>query len=298
MSYRKTNIMDTFYERLPKEAEFCINCLDILCPSLSVPWHIHPETEIIYVEKGSGNRWVGDHSEAFSEGDVGLVGPNLPHVWKNAPIYSENIPGFQAHVLVVHFHEDIFKGSLAILPQMHGINQLLFESLYGIKFFGSAREQIQIQMRKMIKTTGIEKLIGLIKLLDFMSKTEEKQLLASEGYSKIRKSAHYDHFEKTRRFIIENFQQNITLETVSAFIGMTPTSFCRYFKKHTNKSFHTFLNEIRIGHACKLLIENKMKISGVCYESGFSNLSNFNEQFKKIKGFTPSQFLKIRQEYS
>jgi AraC-like DNA-binding protein len=96
--------------------------------------------------------------------------------------------------------------------------------------------------------------------------------------------------------MIDHFQENIKLENVSSLIGMTPTSFCRYFKKHTSKSFHTVLNEIRIGHACKLLIENKMNISGIAYESGFSNISNFNEQFKKIKGTAPSLFLKTRQK--
>ena len=129
-----------------------------------------------------------------------------------------------------------------------------------------------------------------------MANTEEKQLLASTGYSKIRKSVDFDRFDKAHRFMIENFHQNISLEEVSDIVGMTPTSFCRYFKKHTSRSFHTVLNEIRIGHACKLLIENRMNISGICYESGFNNISNFNEQFKKIKGISPSQYLKNRHK--
>ena len=288
--------MDEFYEKLSKEAECCINFLDVECPRLLVPWHFHPETELMYVAKACGTRFVGDHSESFGDGEICLIGPNLPHVWRSDPIYMENIPGLTAHVQVVHFNDAIFKGPLAILPEMQGINKLLFESQFGIKFFGSARESIEIMMKEFIKTTGIEKLLRLIKILDFMSKTDEKQLLASTGYSKIRKSADFDRFDKAHRFMIDNFQENIKLETVSALIGMTPTSFCRYFKKHTSKSFHTVLNEIRIGHACKLLIENKVNISGVCYDSGFSNVSNFNEQFKKIKGIPPSQYVKIRQK--
>jgi len=131
-------------------------------------------------------------------------------------------------------------------------------------------------------------------MLDYMAKTEEKQLLASIGYSKIRKSVDFDRFDKAYRYMIDNFQQNISLDDVSGIVGMTETSFCRYFKKHTKKSFHSVLNEIRVGHACKLLLEDRMNISGICYESGFNNLSNFNEQFKKIKGVSPSQYLKMR----
>jgi AraC-like DNA-binding protein len=290
--------MEEFYEKLSKEAEYCINYLEADCPYLEVPWHFHPEAEIIYIEKGSGTRFVGDHSESFTEGDIGLVGPNLPHVWRSDPIYRENIPGLAAHVQVVHFNEEIFKGPLSVLPEMQGINQLLFEAQYGIKFFGSARAKIEIQMKELIRTSGIEKLLKLIMILDFMSKTDEKQMLASTGYSKIRKSTDFDRFDKAHRYMIDNFQKNINLESVSDLIGMTPTSFCRYFKKHTSKSFHTVLNEIRIGHACKLLIENKINISEICYESGFSNISNFNEQFKKIKGTSPSLYQKTRQKLS
>jgi AraC-like DNA-binding protein len=286
--------MGELYEKLSKDAEYCINTLDVDVPCLLVPWHFHPETEIMFVEKGTGSRFVGDHSEAFGPGDIGIIGPNLPHVWKSDPIYKENVPGLTTHVLVVHFHDLIFKGHLAVLPEMRGISQLLYDSQFGIKFSGTARNVLEVQMREMVGATGMDKLLRLIRMLDFMAKTEEKQLLASNGYSTIRKSADFNRFDKAHRYMIENFQQNIRLEVVAGVIGMTPTSFCRYFKKHTGKSFHTVLNEIRVGHACKLLIENKMNISGICFESGFRNLSNFNEQFRKIKGISPSQYLRIR----
>jgi AraC-like DNA-binding protein len=286
--------MDVLYEKLTKESEYSINFLEVEVPCLDVPWHYHPETEIIYIEKSTGSRFVGDHSEPFKDGDIGLIGANLPHVWKSDPIYQKNLPGLVARVLVVHFNHEIFKSKLAVLPEMQGINQLLYDSQFGIKFTGTARTHIELLMKGIIRTKGIEKLVKLIELLDVMSKTKEKQLMASPGYSKIRKSADFDRFDKAHRYMIENFHQNISLNTVSDIIGMTPTSFCRYFKKHTKKSFHTVLNEIRVGHACKLLIENKMNISGICFESGFNNVSNFNEQFKKIKGITPSQYIRNR----
>jgi AraC-like DNA-binding protein len=288
--------MDVFYEKLPKESEYCINCFETEVPCFDVPWHFHPETEILYIEKSTGLRFVGDHSEPFEPGDIGMIGSNLPHVWKNDSIYRKNIPGLTAHAFVVHFHENIFQGPLSVLPEIQGINQLLFDSQSGIKFTGAAKASIAAQMREIVHATGVDKLLKLIKILDVMSRTSEKQLLASSGYSKIRKSYDFDRFDKAHRYMIDNFQKNISLNVVSEVVGMTPTSFCRYFKKHTNKSFHTVLNEIRIGHACKLLLENKMNISGICYESGFNNLSNFNEQFKKIKGISPSSYLRNRNK--
>jgi AraC-like DNA-binding protein len=288
-------IKEEFYEKLSTESDFSISILDTDCPYLEVPWHFHPETEIIYIEKGRGTRFVGDHSEAFEEGDIGLVGPDLPHVWKSDPIYREKIPGLTAHVKVVHFQESLLTGPLAELKEMKGINQLLHESQFGIKFFGSARDRIEVEIKELVKTSGIDKLLCLFKILDFMSKTEEKRLLASTGYSRIRNSSDFGRFDKAYQYMIDNFQTNVSLKAVSDMIGMTSTSFCRYFKKRTKKTFQTVLNEIRIGHACKLLIEGKMSISGVAFESGFNNISNFNEQFKKVKGIPPSQYIKDRK---
>lgn len=291
-------IMDILYEQLPKDSEYGINIIEVEVPYLDVPWHFHPETEIIYIEKSTGSRFVGDHSESFREGDIGLIGSNLPHVWRSDPIYHKHIPGLLARVLVVHFNEQIFKGPIASLPEMQGVNQLLYESQFGLKFFGAAQSHIEIQMKAIIRAKGIDRLLRLIDMLDFMSKTGDKKLLASAGYSKIRKSVDFDRFDKAHRYMIENFHKNITLEEVSGIVGMTPTSFCRYFKKHTKKSFLSVLHEIRIGHACKLLLESKLNISGISYECGFNNLSNFNEQFKKIKGISPSQYILNRQKPS
>jgi AraC-like DNA-binding protein len=286
--------MRILYQKLNKDAEVCISLREVELPCFVVPWHYHPEVEIIYIEKSTGMRFVGDHSEPFEEGDAGLIGANLPHVWKNDLVYQQKTEGKYARALVAHFQESIFKGSLALLPEMEGINHLLSQSQFGIKFTGNARLKIGNYMKGLVKTSGIEKLLKLVEMLDYMSKTEEKQLLTSQGYTKIRKSADFDRFDMAHKFMIDNFQKNITLRMLAKEVNMTATSFCRYFKKRTTKTYITFLNEIRIGHACKLLLEGKMNIAGICYESGFNNLSNFNHSFKKVKGVTPSQYLKTR----
>lgn len=286
--------MEIFYEKFVHDTCYTISCLDVEVPKLVVPYHYHPETEIIYVEKGSGTMFVGDHSESFREGDVGMIGPNLPHVWKSDPVYKQNIPGLTTHVYVIHFHDPIFTGSLSVLPEMEGISKLIQESHLGIRFHGNNAWDLGEMIKQVVVSSGVNKLTGLLSLLNKMSETPERYLLCSHGFAKIRNSADIDRFDKAYKFMIDNFQNEIDLNMVASLIGMTPTSFCRYFKKHTTKSFHTVLNEIRIGHACKLLIENRMNISGICRESGFNNISNFNEQFKKLKGLTPGQFMRHR----
>jgi AraC-like DNA-binding protein len=286
--------MDILYQQLSKDAECCVNTLEVELPHFIVPWHYHPETEIIFIEKSTGTRFVGDHSEPFAEGDIGLMGSNLPHVWQNDAEYRKHESGMTARALVVHFREDILQGPLATLPEMQGINQLIQDSQYGFKFTGTAREHIAEQMKGILKASGMDKLLRLLAMLDTMARTEEKCMLASKGYSMIRKSDDFDRFDRVHRYTIEHFREGIRLDKVSSIAGMTTTSFCKYFKKRTTKSYLTFLNEIRIGHACKLLLEDRMNIAGVCFDSGFNNVSHFNEQFRKIKGMTPSQYIRER----
>jgi len=118
--------------------------------------------------------------------------------------------------------------------------------------------------------------------------------LASPAYARIRESDDFDRFDRVHRYMIEHFRDDPGLEDVARLAGMTPSSFCKYFKKRTTKTYLGFLNEIRIGHACKLLLEDRMTIAGVCYESGFNNVSHFNEQFRKVKGMTPGQYVRER----
>jgi len=286
--------MELLYQQLSKESEFCINLLEVELPCFIVPWHYHPEIEIIYIEKSTGMRFVGDHSEPFQEGDIGMIGSNLPHVWKNDACYQDHSQGLYARALVIHFRDTLFKGNLGLLPEMNGVNQLLFDAQNGIKFSGLAQVKIAKLIKQMMKTSGLDKLLKLLEILDFMSKTTERNLLATSGYTKIRKSSDFNRFDKSHQYMIDNFQKRISLHKIAEIANMSSTSFCRYFKKRTTKSYLTFLNEIRIGHACKLLLENKMNIAGICYESGFNNLSNFNLTFKKIKGVSPSEYLKNR----
>ena len=98
--------------------------------------------------------------------------------------------------------------------------------------------------------------------------------------------------DKVYEYIFKNFNHNISLKNVAEVANMNKSAFSRLFKKVNNKPYSKYLNEIRIGYACKLLIENKYNITFICYESGFNNISNFNRQFKNITSMTPSEYIK------
>tara|TARA_R110000751_G_scaffold81086_3_gene163390 strand:- start:836 stop:1276 length:441 start_codon:yes stop_codon:yes gene_type:complete len=144
---------------------------------------------------------------------------------------------------------------------------------------------------------GFEGILHLLKILDFISQTKEYAILASPGYTNTLREADTQRMFNVYAYVMKNFKRKIALAELADLTNMTPTSFSRYFKIHANKSFSEFVSEIRIGHACKLLIEQKMNVSQACYQSGFQTLSNFNKQFKTITNRTPLAYKKEYEVY-
>lgn len=261
-------------------------------PHFIVPWHYHPAIEIMYIISGTGTRFVGDHLEGYVEGDVCMIGPKLPHEWRNDEIYFNKGSALRATCICLFFKKEIFESNLIRLPEMSNIRDLIERSRRGLKFVGESKNKIANFIEQSARNTGARKVIDLITLLEMMATTEEYEVLASVGFTESVNSDDFERFNKVYRYMVANFTTTIKLEDVSALVGLTPTAFCRYFKERTKKTFIEYLNDMRIGHAKKLLIEGKMKISTVSLESGFNNLSNFITQFKKSTNMLPSDFQK------
>lgn len=256
-------------------------------PHFTYPWHFHSEFEIVYVLKSTGKRFVADNIGPFGEGDITLLGSNLPHFWK-----SEKTEAPETHVnaIVVQFHKDFFKEEINTYPEFHRINDLLKKAERGIHFELPTSNTIGRMFKRLLKLEGLERMLYFIKLMDVMARTENYRLLASKGYQLKEHSVLNSRLDKIMHFINTNYQRKITQEEVASRIGMTTAAFCRYFKEKTGKGFIYFINEMRIGYACKILVENKLSISQVCFECGFNNISNFNRMFKRQTGITPSEY--------
>ena len=284
--------MIPLFQKLPFDNTNYINFYKEDLPHFIVPMHYHPEIEIMHILEGTGTRFVGDHIEEYEEGDVCMLGPKITHEWRNHDMYFRKDAGLRSSCLCLFFTSDIFNLNFISLPEMNNIRLLLERSRRGIKFTGEARLHIGQLMKETAKQNGIIKIVNFIQLLDIMSTTDEYELLTSVGYTESVNSMDFERFDKVYQYIMKNFSEQIKLEEVAGLIGLTPNAFCRYFKGRTKKTFVQYLNDIRIGHARKLLIEGRMKISTVSLECGFNNLSNFIEQFKRSTGISPSEYQK------
>ena len=263
-------------------------------PRFDSEFHFHSEYELKYVIQSKGKRFVGDCVENFSEGDLVLLGPNIPHYWKNDSEYFES-DDLNASAYLIMFSEDFLGKSFFSLPEMSLIKELFNKAKGGICFRDSNKESVLLKMKDLIYSEGPLRIILMLEILLELAKAEMRPLLTNTFVSELPLINYTDHsidrLKKVHEYVIVNFQNKIQIQDVADIANMTSHAFCKYFMKSTKKTFMTFLSELRVCHAKKLLIEKEEQaISDICYASGFENLSNFNRKFKAITNMTPKEF--------
>lgn len=278
------------FQKIHLEDQKSFNILKVDRPYFIVPWHFHPEVEIMLITKGTGTRFVGDSIEGFLPYDLVMIGSNLAHVWKNSPEHYEESSGLVAEARVILFREDCFGRGFFNIPEMEGIKNILTKAARGLKFFGNTASSVKDKILMSYRQNELGRFISLIQILDELSKSKEYSFLSSMGYVQEIHDSDLQNLNTILDYLLKNFKNEIKLEEVSKLANMSPTSFCRYFKSHTNKTLIQFINELRIGYAKKMLLESNDIVSTVCFESGFNNISNFYDHFYKLTGKHPSQF--------
>lgn len=263
-------------------------------PYFDPNWHFHPEYQLFVVLEGSGTRFVGDNIERFKAGDLVFTGPNLPHLWRSDQEYYEGRKKLVTRGIVIYFHDNFLGEALLETNELFTIRQLLAKAKRGVRVTSPTAERVRQMMTELLKLEGFASILQLLKILDTLAGSTDLNLLSSDGYCNTLKRSDTDRMNRVYDYIMEHFAHKITLEEVATLAFMTPSSFSRYFKSHTNKTFSQFLSEIRIGHASKLLMEEEMSIAEAGFKSGFQTLSNFNRQFRTIHHRSPSEY---RQAY-
>jgi len=255
-------------------------------PVLDINWHFHEEYEIIYILQGNGVRLVGDNLSNFQSGELVLVGPNIAHLWRTI----ENVSSVDR--IIIKFDE--FPGGINLfsLPEFASIKALLKKAETGIAFGAETIEEVQQQIIELSKADGAQKLICLLNILSILSRSSDIKLLSNPFLKISPHNLEENRLSKVITYISENYDKDLALEDVADIASMTIQSFCRFFKKRTNKTFIQFLNEYRIGKVCVLLVENKMSVSEICYDLGFNSTTNFNRVFKKLYSCTPMEYRK------
>lgn len=222
-----------------------------------------------------------------------MIGSNLPHWYRNDAIYYEEREGLEAASIVIQFKYEFLGRDFLDTPETRAIKALLEEASLGLEIQGATREQARRMILQLPHLNGMDRLLHFLSILNLLSRSQEYITLSHQGNVSIN-AKDSERINRIYEFVMKNFRNPISIDEVSDLVNMCPATFCRYFKKRTRKTFTYFLNEIRIGHACKMLIEKDLSIAEICFASGYNNISYFNRQFKSIKKITPQEF---KQEY-
>ena len=262
-------------------------------PYFDNPWHFHPELELTLILKGRGTRFVGDSVGTFAPGDLTFIGANLPHYWKCDPDYYREKEGLRAEAVILRFSVEQLGLQWGAIPEMQGVAQLFRTAKRGMLMEGETARVLGQQLKALLQSQDAERYIGLLSILNGLAQCTQYRLLSSEGFAP--RSAHFDErrMQQVCEHVFSHYAEPLSLQGMAELTHMNPSAFSRYFKKCSGKNFYAFLTEVRIGQACRLLIESGLSITQVQLSAGFTNQASFNQQFKKLMGMTPMAYRKL-----
>ena len=278
------------YENIPRKQSL-FNIKKEFFYNVIVPWHVHVEYELVFLNMAAGSKHIGSTFGRIEGKEVLLIGPYLPHNWQNTRVTSSG-GGIEDndYQICIHFDENAFGQGFFDLAPFYSIKELLMQAEYGLSFEGDAVVQVGSMMEEMLLMDDFEKSMALLRLLRFLADGHAYRRMSTFGFRNTDNEEKVIRMNKVFKYININYKEHITLRDLAEVASMVPQSFCSYFKERTGKSPMEFINEVRISHACKMLHVEEYSIERICYDTGFSSLSNFNRQFKHTTGLSPSAF--------
>jgi AraC-like DNA-binding protein len=283
--------MNIYREITPLKARDVFVVLDSVSNGFDYPIHNHPEYELNLVAGISGTRIVGDSTERYTDYDLVLIGPYLYHKWDGDEQLQKS--GQPYRVITIQFAMDLFSGQFFQKERLMKIRKLLKDSSRGIKFYGKSFEEAMRIMVGLTEDKGFTNIIAFLQLLDLLSETTESEFLASEGFLPQSARPENNRIQVAYGYILKHFtDQDLKIGNVAAQVNMSDSAFSHFFHKYAFRSFTQFLIDVRIGHACQLLLDTDDTINRISFRSGFNNVANFNRLFKKYRSCTPQEYRK------
>ena len=268
------------------DSSFAYNHME--CSYFDKPWHFHKEYELTVIERSEGTRFIGDQVSLFQPSDMVLIGPNIPHLYRNNEDYYKN-PEIGAKSIDIHFTDDFLGNSFFDVPEMKMVRRLLNRTNLALSINGSTKEYVREQLYEMQELTPVRRLMKLLDILIVLSTSKNLSNILSQEFT-VSNNKDAARIDIVFQYILKNFRNEIYIEEIASKLNMSIGSFSRYFKHHTRKTFSNYVTEVRISHACRMLIEDTYSVSEIGYLTGFENQSNFYRHFKKYTGVTPKEY--------
>ncbi|SFD78017.1 AraC family transcriptional regulator [Spirosoma endophyticum] len=277
---------------VPKEDSVVVD-EDIL-PNFYDYFHRHKQLQLTLIIKGEGTLMAGNYSQTFKPGDIYILGVNQPHIFKSAPTHFANPQKGNSHAIHVYFDQDRIPNAFFSLPEMESISNFLASTQNGFQLPSEYAGYVTKILLKLRNKSNLDRLLHILKLFHYFSQEVRGWKSLGSGFANTSLSDYEGlRMNDVFQYTLEHYAENITLNRIAEIANITPHAFCKYFKKHTRKTYNTFLNEIRINEACKKIINSHYDgISTIAYSTGFNSATNFNRVFRKTTGMSPRDYIR------
>ncbi|MEN8186922.1 MAG: AraC family transcriptional regulator [Bacteroidota bacterium] len=279
--------MKAKFEKISIDEASSIKVYDFQNTYFDAPWHFHPEYELTLILKSKGKRYVGNSISGFSPGDLVLVGPNLPHIWKNSHAVSKSK---RSHAIVIHFTENFTNSNFFEYDEMRNVKGLLDDSKFGLTFDDATVNEIKPLIKNLPSKSGFEMVLSFLEVLHKLSISKKITRLNRNNFLPNLDINSSKRINTVCEYIYSNYKNTISLKKLADLAGMTENAFSRYFKNHVGISISKFIIQVRMNQACFLLIETDLTVAEICYECGYNSISNFNKRFKGLIKLSPTSF--------
>ncbi|MDR8390626.1 AraC family transcriptional regulator [Aliifodinibius sp. S!AR15-10] len=280
----------SIFFKLPKTGKegFFVQYHDL--PHFYDQLHHHPEFQLILILEGTGDLYLEDSITSFGPGDLFLVGSNQNHLFKSDPEYFKDDCPKKSRSISIFFDDRSLGEKFFDLSEMSTIRYLLKRASRGLHFSSKTSETIEPRLSGLINKSGFDKFVEILRILNKLSEADDYEYLAQNSRLHPPSDKESERVNNVINYILENYKEDIELETIADIAHYSKAAFCKFFKQRTRKTFSEFLNEVRISQACKMLRKTNLNISSIGYECGYNNISHFNRQFKKYTGLTPREY--------
>lgn len=252
------------------------------------PFHQHPELELTWIVEGAGTLLVGDYVGFFEAGDLCLFGENLPHLYQH-----REDSGFRAVSEVLHIRREPNLEWMQTESEFAGCTRLFDQARFGLRFDRETGQQVGTLLKQLRASEGLRRWMHFLAILDVLTRAADPVQLASPGYVSAPVGELSDRLRAVCRHVLEHYQEPISHLEMAEWVGVSPAYFSRLFKKQTRRTFTAFVNEVRLGQACRLLVETDWQILEVAMACGFQSLAHFNRQFKAAYHHSPRAYRKL-----
>ncbi|PWT99138.1 MAG: AraC family transcriptional regulator [Bacteroidetes bacterium] len=255
--------------------------------------HRHKETQITWIIRGEGTLIAGNYMQRFKSGEIYIIGANQPHIFKSDVAYFDKRKKKSIHSLTIFFDPKGFFSPLLELPEMKTVRRFVDSTTYGLQIPQDHQKNFTQDMLMVSSEKNGMRLSAFFKLLHHMSLLKNFKVLSSVAPEFSYSDSEGLRMNDIYQYTMKHYTENLSLQDIASISHLTPQAFCRYFKKHTRKTFVTFLNEVRISEACKKIVAGDFNsIAGVAYQTGFSNAVTFNRVFRKVMGKSPREYIR------